>query len=127
MIGRFPFADSLRSSCGELWVFERGDRLRPGDRCADEMPELLPKAEIVAITATTLLNRTLEEVMVHLDPESWTMMLGPSTPMSPRMLELGFDVLCGTIVEDVPAVLAAASQGGVTRQITGVKRICLWK
>jgi uncharacterized protein (DUF4213/DUF364 family) len=127
MVGRFPFAESLRSSCDQLWVFERGDGLRPGDRGVDEMPELLPQADVVAITATTLLNRTLEHVMAQLDDRSWTMMLGPSTPMTPCLLKLGFDALCGTVVEDVEGVLAAASQGGVTKQITGVKRVCLWK
>jgi uncharacterized protein (DUF4213/DUF364 family) len=127
MIGRFPFADSLRSSCDELWVFERGRRLRPGDRAVDEMPELLPQADIVAITATTLLNDTLAEVLAQVGERAWTMMLGPSTPMARSLLDRGFDALCGTVVEDAEQVLRVASEGGVTRQITGVMRLCLWK
>jgi uncharacterized protein (DUF4213/DUF364 family) len=127
MIGRFPFAESLRSSCDELWVFERGRGLQPGDRAVDEMPELLPRADIVAITATTLLNDTLAEVLAQVGEGAWTMMLGPSTPMARSLLDRGFDALCGTVVEDADQVLRVASEGGVTKQITGVMRLCLWK
>ncbi len=127
MIGRFPFAETLRSNCDKLWVFEQSHRLGPDVHDATEMPELLPQADMVAITATTLINGTIDRVMTHVSDEAWTMMLGPSTPMVPCLLERGFDVLCGTLVEDVQTVLAAASQGGVTKQITGVKRVCLWR
>jgi len=127
MVGRFPFAESLRPSCDELWVFERGDRRTSGDLDVDRMPELMPRAEVVAMTATTLLNGTLPEVLAHVGEQAWTMMLGPSTPMASALLEMGFDALCGTVVEDPGAVLVAASQGGVTKQITGVRRVCLWR
>jgi uncharacterized protein (DUF4213/DUF364 family) len=127
VIGRFPFAEKLRPSCRELWVFERGEDLKPGEHGAAEIPELLPKADVVAVTATTLLNHTINDVVRHLGKHAWTMMLGPSTPMAHGLLERGFDVLCGTVVDDVKAVLAVVSQGGVTKQIFGVKRVCMWK
>jgi uncharacterized protein (DUF4213/DUF364 family) len=55
------------------------------------------------------------------------MMLGPSTPLTPRLFDFGFNVLCGTIVDDPRSVLLAVSQGAVTSQITGVRRVCLWR
>jgi hypothetical protein len=43
------------------------------------------------------------------------------------LLEVGFDVLCGSLVLDPAAVLRAASEGAVTRQIPAVRRVSLWR
>ncbi len=127
IIGHFPFVDALRQSCRELWVFERGQGRRPGDLGPENVAEVLPHAEVVAISATTLINHTLEDILPFIRPGAFTMMLGPSTPLAPCLLELGFDVLCGTIVEDPEPVLRAVEQGAVTSQIGGVRRVCLWR
>ena len=125
VLGHFPFVDRLRDECGELLVFERGLGLREGDIPVDRLPELLPGADVVAVTATTLLNGSLGEVLDLVPSGTFTVMLGPSTPLEPALLEEGFDMLCGTVVEDQDAVLRVAGEGGVTRQIPGVRRVCL--
>jgi uncharacterized protein (DUF4213/DUF364 family) len=125
MIGRFPFVRRVRPQCDELWVFERGSARRPGDYGAADMPELLPQADVVAVTATTLVNHTLAEVLALVRADAFTLMLGPSTPLSPVVLDR-FDVLCGSVVVDAEAVVREASQGAVTRQIRGVRRVNLW-
>ena len=127
IIGHFPFVDTLRRSCRELWVFERGRGRGPDDLGPEHVAEVLPHAEVVAISASTLINHTLEDILPFIRPDAFTLMLGPSTPMAPCLLELGFDVLCGTIVEDPERVLRAVEQGAVTSQIGGVRRVCLWR
>lgn len=127
MIGHFPFAERLAEDCGELWVFERGIGRCEGDRCEAEMAELLPRADVVAVTATTLMNGTLAGVLAGVRRDAFLMMLGPSTPLVPALFELGFDVLCGTLVDDPEAVLRAVEQGAVTSQIKGVRRVSLWR
>ena len=127
IIGHFPFVDALRQSCRELWVFERGRGRRPGDLGPENVAEVLPHAEVVAISATTLINHTLEDILPFIRPGAFTIMLGPSTPMAPCLFELGLEVLCGTIVEDPESVLRAVEQGAVTGQIAGVRRVCLWR
>ncbi len=127
MVGRFPFADRLAESCGQLWVFERGANRRDDDLDAEAMAELLPEADVVAVTATTLLNRTLPEVLARVRTDAFVMMLGPSTPLTPMLHQFGIDVLCGTLVDDPAGVVRAVEQGAVTSQITGVRRVCLWK
>ena len=127
MIGRFPFADTLREDCDQLWVFERGLNRRQEDFGEDAMEQLLPQADVVAVTATTLLNQTLPTILAGVRPDAFVMFLGPSTPLTPALFRFGFDVLCGTVVDDPDAVLRAVEQGAVTSQITGVRRVCLWK
>lgn len=127
MIGRFPFADKLRDRCAQLWVFERGLDRRQEDFGEEAMEQLLPQADVVAVTATTLLNRTLPGVLACVRPDAFLMMLGPSTPLAPSLFEFGFDILCGTVVEDPATVLRAVGEGAVTSQITGVRRVSLWR
>lgn len=126
MIGHFPFADTLREDCEQLWIFERGLNRRQDDYGEEAMEQLLPQADVVAATATTLLNQTLPTVLAGVRPDAFVMLLGPSTPLAPALFRFGFDVLCGTVIEDPTAVLRAVEQGAVTSQITGVRRVCLW-
>jgi uncharacterized protein (DUF4213/DUF364 family) len=127
MIGHFPFADGLREDCEQLWVFERGLNRRQDDLGEEAMEQLLPQADVVVVTATTLLNQTLLTVLAGVRTDAFVMLLGPSTPLTPALFKFGFDVLCGTVIEDPTAVLRAVEQGAVTSQITGVRRVCLWK
>lgn len=127
MIGRFPFEGALRAHCDQLWVFERGLNRRREDYGEESMEQMLPQADVVAVTATTLLNRTLPAVMAGVRRDAFVMMLGPSTPLTPALFDFGFDVLCGTLVEDPETVRRAVEQGAVTSQITGVRRVSLWR
>jgi uncharacterized protein (DUF4213/DUF364 family) len=127
MVGRFPFADALREHCDQLWVFERGLNRRREDFGEESMGQLLPQADVVAVTATTLLNHTLPSVLACVRPDAFVMMLGPSTPLTPALFEFGFDILCGTLIEEPEAVLRAVGQGAVTGQIKGVRRVSLWR
>lgn len=127
LVGEFPFTGRLREAAGELAVFERGPARRPEHFGRRDLAVVLPRAEVVAVTATTLANRTLEEILGHVSRDAFLMMLGPSTPMCDALLERGFDVLCGTVVDDSAAVLLAVGQGATTPQITGVRRLCLWR
>ena len=127
MIGRFPFADTLREDSEQFWVFERGLNRRQEDFGEEAMEQLLPQADVVAVTATTLLNQTLPTVLAGVRTDAFVMLLGPSTPLTPALFRFGFDVLCGTVVEDPESVLRAVEQGAVTSQITGVRRVCLWR
>ncbi len=81
----------------------------------------------MAVTATTLLNGTLAGVLAGIRDDAFVMLLGPSTPLTPAMHRFGFNVLCGTVIDDPVGVLKAVEQGAVTRQIKGVRRVCLWR
>ena len=119
LVGHFPFIPQLRQSAKQLWVLEKNPALDefPAEAAAD----LLPRADLVAITGTTLINGTLEELLGYCQPGSTVMVLGPSTPLSPVLFEHGIDILSGTHIVDEEAVLRTVGQGASFRQVKGVK------
>ncbi len=80
LIGHFPFAARLRSRVGELLVLEQ--QPQPGDLPAVAAAEILPQADVVAITGTTLINHTLDELMAFCSAQALIILLGPSTPLA---------------------------------------------
>jgi len=125
LVGHFPFIPRLRERVAELWVLE----LRPQgeDLPADAASQLIPQADVLAITGTTLINRTFEGLMALRRPEAMVLVLGPSTPLSPVLFDHGVHLISGSVVEDVASVLRAVSQGANFRQIhqQGVRLVTL--
>jgi uncharacterized protein (DUF4213/DUF364 family) len=115
LVGHFPFIPQVRESVGKLWVLE----LRPQDEDlpADAATEVIPQADVLAITGTTLINRTFEGLMALRRPDALVLVLGPSTPLSPILFDHGAHLLSGSVVEDIDSVLRAVAQGANFRQV----------
>lgn len=119
LVGHFPFIPQLRQSVGQLWVIEQNPR---DDDCpAEAAADLIPQADIVAITSSALINHTLEGLLALCPARATVMLLGPSTPFSPIMFEYGIDIISGTQVVDEAAVLRTVGQGASFRQVEGVR------
>lgn len=127
LVGHFPFVPRLRGRVGTLWVLEQ--QPRGDDLPADAAPQVIPQADVLAITGTTLINRTFEGLMALRRPEALVLLLGPSTPLSPILFDHGVHVLAGSVVEDVESVLRAVSQGANFRQLhrQGVRLVTMRK
>jgi uncharacterized protein (DUF4213/DUF364 family) len=117
IVGSFPFVGRLRQEADELWVLERHPM--EGERGAGEASYILPQADVVAITGTSLVNRTFEELLALCRRDSSILVLGPTTPLSPVLFDYGVDVISGTKVVDVELVLRLISQGATFRQLKG--------
>lgn len=115
LIGSFPFVPRLRARVGELCVLE----LNPGidELPADAAPDILPQADVVAITSMALINHSLEYLLQLCNSTAIVLLLGPSTPLSPRLFEHGIDLLSGSVVTDIDRVLATIKQGANFRQV----------
>lgn len=103
MVGHFPFTDRLRRNVGHLDVLEK--RPRPGDLPAEAAPDVVPQAAVVAITGTTLVNGTFTGLLELCPRDASVIVLGPTTFLSPVLFKYSVDILCGSVVEDIPAVV----------------------
>lgn len=125
IVGHFPFIPAVRQAVGHLDVLE----LDPG---TDELPpqaagQVIPEADVVAITGTSLLNKTFDGLIELCRPEAFVLVLGPTTPLSPRLFDYGVDLIAGTQVIDPAEALTMASQGAIFRQMRGVRLVTLAK
>jgi len=121
VVGHFPFVPRLRAVAQTMWVLEQ--RPGPGELPASAAPEVIPQAEVVAITSSTFINHTLEGLLALCRPEAFVMLLGPSTPLAPLLFDHGIGVLSGVQVVDEAAVLRTVGQGATFRQVGGVRRV----
>lgn len=109
VIGHFPFVNWMKPNVKQLWTLELSPR--DSDYPAQAAPEIIPQADLVAITATTLINKTFQGLIELCREDALVMLIGPSTPLSPVLYEFGVDVLSGTIATNPQQVLLGVGQG----------------
>ena len=123
LIGHFPFVPALREAAAKLSVLEL--RPQPGDSGAEEAEDIVPQAEVVAITGSTFINRSLESLLALCRPDAFVVILGPTTPLSPVLFDYGADAISGTRVIDPELALRSASEGATFRQIRGIRLLTM--
>lgn len=125
IVGHFPFIPRLRAIIQNLWVLEL--RPREGDLPASMAADILPQADVVALTGTSLLNHTFEDLIALCRKDAFVVMLGGSTPLSPVLFEAGVDAIAGTLLTDPTAALLAVSQGATFPQIPGKRLVTMFR
>lgn len=123
VLGHFPFVAQLKKKFKNLMVFEK--KPKPGDISADLIPDLLPEADLVALTATTLSNHSLGDVLSFCSPRAIKIMVGPSTPLTPALFDLGFDYLAGTLVQERAVVKNGITRDLPFKQLKGVTHVII--
>lgn len=123
VVGHFPRLDALRTAASSLTILEK--KPLPGDLPAEAAPDVVPQADLIAITGVTFLNATLEGLLALKKPGATCVVLGPTVPLSPALLARGVDVIGGAWVDDEDATEAMLSQGGMPRRGKGVRHVLL--
>ncbi|MDI6859042.1 MAG: DUF364 domain-containing protein [Methanocellales archaeon] len=119
IVGHFPFIDSLDK---DAFVFER--RPMHGALPDTAAEALLPKCDLVVISGSTLVNKSLQRLLEI--SGGYTLVIGPTTPLTPILFDYGADVLAGVIVHDAEKALEIVSQGGGTPSLKSVvKFVCM--
>jgi len=119
LVGHFPFIEQLRSVARQLWVLEQLPI--EGEYPPEAAADLIPRADVVAITSSSLINHTLDRLLSFCPSKATVMLLGPTTPLSPVLFNHGANILSGARVFDEEAVLRTVGQGASFRQVEGVK------
>jgi uncharacterized protein (DUF4213/DUF364 family) len=119
VVGAFvPFLKELKRRGQAFLVLEQDPSTLKADelpffRPAEEAAEILPDADVVLITGSTLVNNTLEHLLALTRPDARVTVVGPTVGMLPNaFLARGADVLgCVRITEPDP-FLDLLAEGG---------------
>ena len=108
VIGRFPSNDQIAQAAGRVHFLEMQPERGELPACACE--EVIPRSDLVVITATALINKTLPRLL-ELSSRATAIVLGPSTPMNDVLFHYGADILAGVRVTDADALISSVVQG----------------
>jgi uncharacterized protein (DUF4213/DUF364 family) len=125
IIGHFPFIPLLRERAREVWVIEKNPQ--QGDLTEDEAKNVIPQANVVGVTGTSITNHTFEGLRELFSPQAYVVMLGDTTPLSPILFDYGVHAISGTTVVNIEQALRCVSQGANFRQIKGTRRLTIIK
>ncbi len=115
VVGRFPFIERLQPLAQKVWVLELSPK--EDDLPACMAPNILPQADLIAITATTLINKTFQGLIDLCRADARVILVGPSTPLSPTLFQFGIEVLSGTIVTNPEKAMLGIGQGISLQQL----------
>lgn len=80
-------------------------------------------ADVLLITATSIINNSTETLLSHAGPRLRTILLGPTTPMLPEAFDhLPIHMLAGTAITDPAQALKIIRHGGGARALKPVSR-----
>ena len=102
VIGHLKDTSNHANEAKELYILERNPK--SGDYPDSACDYILPRCDLVVITGSSLVNKTLPHLL-ELCPDATKILTGPSVPMCPGLLEFGFDMLCGMIIDDRQGLL----------------------
>lgn len=121
VIGRFPSNDRIARVAGQVYFLEMEPQ--DGELPASACEEVIPESDIVVITATALINKTLPRLL-ELSRQATAVVLGPSTPMNEVLFHHGADILAGVRVTDPDALISSVMQGVKRfRKLAGIEPI----
>ncbi|MBU1063936.1 DUF364 domain-containing protein [bacterium] len=125
IIGHFPFLERLKGQFKQVYIFEK--QPQKGDLGEKDIPEYLPEVDIVAITGTTITNHTFEDILKWSSKDAVKIVLGPSTPLSPVLFDMGIDVIAGSVVRDYEITRQQVLQATPSRYLEGLEFATLFR
>lgn len=124
MVGFFaPLLPRLHASGARVTVFERDRSRHPEAHSEQEAYERLGRFDVALITATSIVNHSVDRLLAAAGGCRQVVLLGASTPMLPSAFEgTPVTALSGVIVRRPGELLRMVSEGGGSRRFRGLVR-----
>lgn len=108
LIGHMNGPARMRGEAGQVYILERAPQ--PGDYPDAACDWILPRCDIVILTGSSLVNKTLPHLL-SLCENAVTILTGPSVPLSPALLDFGLDRISGLVVRDRDGLRRRVAEG----------------
>ena len=119
MVGYFePVADKLNKILrDDFSIFEIENKPVKGIYPTEAAKQILPICTIAIITASTIVNDTVDLILKYTKNCRQVAMLGPSTPMLPQAFQHSpVTLLSGVQITDPHAIMKIVAEGGGTKR-----------
>lgn len=126
MIGFFePVVKKLEEKGKKVTVFEKQKYPQPDIYPDWSIPYKIKENEVVIITSTSLINKTLPLILSELDGGATAVLLGPTSPLFPELFkDTPIKYIAGSIARDKEKVKQIIREGAGSRVFgKSVKRI----
>ncbi len=125
MVGYFsPLVKQIKDKTERFIICERDSRegTLPDYAAYFEMQD----ADVVIITATSIINKTIDNLLEHTQKARIVSIMGPSTPMDREIFKNRATHLCGSVVSNIKLAKDVVSQGGGTKKLKpAIKKACV--
>lgn len=109
LVGHFPDKEINKfREANEVSVLER--KPQSGDYPDTAAEYIIPKSDVTMITASAIINKSLPRLL-KLSEKAYTIVFGPSTPVSDSLLGYGVDALGGVKAVNEDRVLRKVREG----------------
>lgn len=126
IVGHFKFVESLRALGANLMVFELEHRCTGSDLPHTQIPQYLPDADLIVMTASTLITHSCEEILRHRKPSAISLLVGPTAPVHKVLGDFGISAICGSKIANVERTKQVILQGGGHRQLPLTPKSMIW-
>ncbi|MDY9927447.1 Rossmann-like domain-containing protein [Methanosarcina sp.] len=121
MVGYFsPLVPKILKITGKLTVLEKREIESPKTRTlpSEKAREVLTVSDVIILSASTLANRTFDELLSLRGTAREVVLLGPSAPLYPApFFSRGITAIMGTRIIDPLTMLTVVSEAGGTKKL----------
>ena len=115
VLGHFPYIEQLFQPVCDLAIIE--SEPLEGDYPESAAEYILPESDFVILSCVSLINKTLPR-MLQLAQNAYVIIVGPFTPLAPKLFSFGVNDLSSFIVKD---------NVGASRIVSGLERKKIYK
>lgn len=117
MVGHFgPLESIIEASGAELFIFDLHPEPFSKVLPSEMIPDVMPTCDVALITATTIINETIDDILFHAINCDYVALLGPSAPLLSKCYDNTL-VSCaaGAMVRDLDRTIQAIVEAGGMR------------